>query len=72
MKRDSVRYVRIHEAWDPLPLYAAVTILDDPAPVAFVPFSTKKHIKTFEYRIHLNTTFEKINFFAKKINNSVR
>ena len=33
MKRD--KCVRTHEAWPPIPLYAAVRILDDPS-VAYV------------------------------------
>ena len=35
-------------------------------------FSTKKHIKTFEYRIHWNINIRKNQFLYEKIDASVR
>ena len=63
MKRDSVS-AYVHMRRDtPLPLYAPVRILDYPPPpplhspscvhtLWMTYFSTKRQIRTFEYRIH--------------------
>ena len=64
MKRNIVSAYVQHEAWHPLPLYAAVCILDDPFSLPtscvctqlMVPLSNKNHIKTFRYHIHWNIT----------------
>ena len=36
-----------------------------------VPFSTKKRINTFEYRIHWNVNIQKSKFLCEKINDNV-
>ena len=62
MKRDAYASVYVHmRRGIPSPLHAAARILDD-------PISTKKHIKTFEYRIHWNINIRKNKF--KKLNGS--
>ena len=60
MKGDSVSAYVHRRRNTPLPLYAPVNILDDPSPhcLSYVHtkcmayFSTKRQIRTFEYRIH--------------------
>ena len=72
MKRDSVS-AYVHMRRDtPLPLYTPVHILDDPLhSPSYVHiywtayFSTKRQIRTFEYRIHRNINIRKKNYLQK-------
>ena len=58
----------------PLPMYAPVHILDDPlhSPSCVSTYwmaylSTRKQIRTFEYRIHCNINIRKKNLYEKII-----
>ena len=78
MKRDRVSaYVHMRHD-NPLLLYSAVHILDDPwSPFQLCThltdgsFLNQKHIKTFEYPIHWDTNIWKNKFLYEKINGSV-
>ena len=66
---------RGNEAWQLLPLYAAVPVLDETlSPTSCVrtqlmaAFWTKYDIKIFEYRIHWNINIRKNKFLYAKIN----
>ena len=71
-------YISYERFFNPLPLYAPAHILNEP-PLAPPPphssscvraqwmayFSTKKQIKTFDYRIHYNINIRKKNSLRK-------
>ena len=80
MKRYSeCKCVRTREPWQPLPLCAAASILDELSSRHQLrtyltddsPFFNKKHIKTLKFRIHWNTDIRKNKFLYENINGSV-